>query len=147
MFDLIDAAAKKIATEDHDESGPSFQFPKGEEAYNEKNYPAFYNFVKNQLPKVVNDPNFLQAFMDITGMNKDEVIKAFSYGEGPILHDWDVEFSNGQYDYAVSKYKGDLNRISISTNVLNWFEKANKDSNSIEGLTNIFFLSGIVGHE
>lgn len=66
---------------------PSFQFPKGTEEYYQKNYPAFYNFVKNQLPNMVNDPNFLQAFMDITGMSQEEVIKAFKYGEGPILHD------------------------------------------------------------
>ncbi|WP_435522869.1 hypothetical protein [Chryseobacterium indoltheticum] len=127
--------------------GPNFQFPKGQEEYYQKNYPAFYNFVKNQLPNIVNDPNFLQAFMDITGMSQEEVIKAFTYGQGPTLHDWDVEFSNAQYDYAMSNHKGDLNSISISNTVLNWFEKANRDTNSLEGITNLFLMSGLIGHE
>ncbi|PZT99969.1 MAG: hypothetical protein DI622_22080, partial [Chryseobacterium sp.] len=128
-------------------SSPTFQFPKGTEEYYQKNYPAFYDFVKNLLPNIVKDPNFLQAFMDITGMSQEEVIKAFTYGQGPTLHDWDVEFSNGQYDYAMSHHKDDLNNISISNMVLNWFEKANKDPKSVEGITNLFLMSGIIGHE
>ncbi|WP_318847160.1 RHS repeat-associated core domain-containing protein [Chryseobacterium sp. JV558] len=128
-------------------SRPMFQFPKGQEEYYQKTYPAFYNFVKNQLPNIIKDSNFLQAFMDITGMSQEEVTKAFTYGQGPTLHDWDIDFTNGQYDYAMSHDKDDLNKISISNNVLNWFEKANKDSNSIEGITNLFFMSGIIGHE
>ncbi|WP_415326314.1 DUF6443 domain-containing protein [Chryseobacterium sp. MMS23-Vi53] len=126
---------------------PTFQFPKGQEEYYKKNYPAFYDLVKNKLPKIVNDPNFLQAFMDITGMNKDEVTKAFTYGEGPILHDWDVKMSNGQYDYTNSPIPENLNKISIATFVLDWFEKANKNPNTIEGIVNLFFMSGVIGHE
>jgi RHS repeat-associated protein len=128
-------------------NGPTFQFPKGEEEYYHKNYPAFYDFVKNVLPNIVNDQNFLSAFMEITGMSEDAVKKAFSYGQGPTLHDWDVEFSNGQYDYAMSHNETDLNNISISTSVLNWFEKANKNPNSVEGVTNLLLISGLVGHE
>jgi len=126
---------------------PTFQFPKGQEEYYKKNYPAFYDFVKNQLPNIIKDKNFLQAFMDITGMSQEEVTKAFTYGDGPTLHDWDVEFSNGQYDYSVSHYIGDLNSISIGNTALNWFEKANKNPNTVEGIANLFWMSSLVGHE
>ncbi|WP_370899826.1 hypothetical protein [Chryseobacterium gossypii] len=80
-------------------------------------------------------------------MSQEEVTKAFTYGQGPTLHDWDVEFSNGQYDYTMSHHKDDLNSISISNTVLTWFEKANKDPKSVEGITNLFLMSGLIGHE
>ncbi|KQM52312.1 hypothetical protein ASE55_19660 [Chryseobacterium sp. Leaf201] len=128
-------------------SSPTFQFPKGTEEYYQKNYPAFYNFVKNQLPKIINDPNFLQAFMDITGMSKDEVVKAFTYGQGPILHDFESNIAEGQYDYSVTHYKEDLNRISINKEVLEWFEKADRNPNTVSGLANLFYMSSIMGHE
>jgi hypothetical protein len=128
--------------------GPSFQFPKGQEEYYQKNYPAFYNFVKNQLPNIIQDKNFLQAFMDITGMSQEEVTKAFTYGEGPTLHDAYLSFGEGQYDYSVTGMKEDINSISIDIpDALNWFEKADKNPNTLKGLTNLFSMAALVGHE
>jgi hypothetical protein len=33
-----------------------------------KNYPAFYDLVKNILPNVIKDANFLKALIDVTGI-------------------------------------------------------------------------------
>ncbi|WP_449397458.1 hypothetical protein [Chryseobacterium wanjuense] len=44
--------------------------------------------------------------------------------------------------------KEDLNSISIDiVKVLNWYEKANKDPNTITGVANIFYMTALVGHE
>jgi hypothetical protein len=85
--------------------------------------------------------------MEITGMSEDAVKKAFSYGQGPTLHDWDVNFSQAQYDYGWSKYNGDLNSISVAILYINWFEKANKNPNTIDGVTNLFYMASLIGHE
>ncbi|HAO05557.1 MAG TPA: hypothetical protein DCQ50_00960, partial [Chryseobacterium sp.] len=128
-------------------SSPTFQFPKGTEEYYKKNYPAFYNLVKNILPNVLKDSNFLKALMEVTGMSKETLEKAFTYGEGPTLQANDI-WANGLYDYSISFAKEDLNSISIDiTKVLNWYEKANKDPNTIQGVANIFYMTALVGHE
>lgn len=80
-------------------------------------------------------------------MSENEAKRAFTYGQGPTLHDWDVKHSNGQYDYTEVPIRENLNRISISTDVLNWFEKADRDPNTLQGVINIFAMTGLIGHE
>jgi hypothetical protein len=58
-----------------------------------------------------------------------------------------VQYSNGQYDYSSSPIPENQNSISIATFVLNWFERANKNPTTIEGITNLLFMSGVIGHE
>ncbi|WP_228463086.1 RHS repeat-associated core domain-containing protein [Chryseobacterium cheonjiense] len=126
---------------------PTFQFPKGTEDYYKKNYPAFYDLVKNILPNIIHDPNFLKAIMDVTGMNEADIKKAFIYGEGPIIHADNV-YGDGFYDYSGSFAKEDLNSISVDiTKVLNWYENTNRDPNTIQGVANIFYMVALVGHE
>lgn len=44
--------------------------------------------------------------------------------------------------------KEDLNKISIDiTDTLNWFEKSNKNPTTVDGVTNIFFMASVIGHE
>lgn len=69
------------------------------------------------------------------------------YDEGPVLHDLDVMHTNGQYDYSTSAISENLNSISIATFVLKWFETTNKNPNTLEGITNLFFMSSVIGHE
>ncbi len=40
-----------------------------------------------------------------------------------------------------------MNSISIDKTVLAWFEKADKDPNTLAGLTNLFYMASLVGHE
>ncbi|MDQ0593709.1 RHS repeat-associated protein [Chryseobacterium ginsenosidimutans] len=128
-------------------SGPTFQFPKGTEEYYQKNYPAFYNLVKNILPNILKDPNYLKALMEVTGMSEETLKKAFTYGQGPTLHDRESNTEEALYDYSRTFDKADLNSISINTEVLAWFEKADKDPNTVAGLTNLFYMVSLVGHE
>ena len=129
-------------------SSPIFQFPKGTEEYYKKNYPAFYNLVKNILPNILKDPNYLKALMDVTGMSKETLEKAFNYGgDSPIIHA-DHVWGDGFYDYSGSHAKEDINTVSVDIDkVLNWYEKANKDPNTIAGVANIFYMTAVVGHE
>ena len=128
-------------------ASPNFQFPKGQEEYYKKNYPAFYDLVKNILPNILKDSNYLKALMDVTGMSKEALEKAFTYGDGPTLHANNI-WSDGFYDYSGSHAKEDLNSISIDiVKVLNWYEKANRDPNTKDGVANIFYMTALVGHE
>ena len=129
-------------------SSPTFQFPKGQEEYYQKNYPAFYNLVKNILPNILKDTNFLKALMDVTGMSEETLKKAFAYGgDSPIIHANNV-IGDGYYDYSGSFAMEDLNTLSVDiVKVLNWYEKANKDPNTINGVANIFYMTAVVGHE
>ncbi|WP_312177618.1 hypothetical protein [Chryseobacterium sp.] len=128
-------------------SSPTFQFPKGQEAYYQQNYPAFYDLVKNILPNIIKDANFLKALMDVTGMSEEALKKAFVYGEGPILHANNI-WATALYDYSVSFAKEDLNSISIDIDqILNWYENANRDPHTLQGVANIFYMVALVGHE
>lgn len=103
--------------------------------------------MKNILPNILKDTNFLKALMDVTGMSEADLKKAFTYGEGPIIHADNV-YGDGFYDYSGSFAKEDLNKISIDiTKVLDFYEKANRDPNTIEGIANIFYMTSLVGHE
>ncbi len=87
-------------------SSPTFQFPKGTEEYYQKNYPAFYNLVKNQLPNILKDPNYLKALMDVTGMSEETLKKAFDYGgNSPILHAFESNTEEALYDFREHSIK------------------------------------------
>jgi hypothetical protein len=49
------------------------------------------------------------------------------------------------YDYSRTFDKADLNSISIDKTVLTWFEKADKDPNTVAGLANLFYMVSLVG--
>ena len=85
--------------------------------------------------------------MDVTGMSKDEVLKAFPYGQGPILHDFESSTEEALYDYSRTFDKADLNSISIEKQVLAWFEKADKNPDTVAGLSNLFYMASLIGHE
>ncbi|MEN4761407.1 RHS repeat-associated core domain-containing protein [Chryseobacterium sp. C39-AII1] len=57
---------------------PSFQFPKNKEEYYKKNYPAFYDFVMNILPNIINDINFMSVLSETSGFSIEELTKMFS---------------------------------------------------------------------
>ena len=119
---------------------PSFQFPKGQEKYYEKNYPAFYDLVKNILPKMVNDNNFMEALSAASGFSLEELKENFQYGKGAIVQDGgSLPFGDAEYPYARIQDKSLKNTISLDEKVLEWFEKANKSSNNIEGVTNVMW--------
>lgn len=103
--------------------------------------------MKSILPNILKDPNYLKALMEVTGMNEETLKKAFTHGDGPTLNADEI-WPEGFYDYSGSNAKEDLNSITIDINkVLNWYEKANKNPDTLEGVTNIFFMTAIVGHE
>ncbi|WP_299183718.1 RHS repeat-associated core domain-containing protein, partial [uncultured Chryseobacterium sp.] len=125
---------------------PTFQFPKGTEEYYQKNYPAFYDLVKNILPRMTSNSNLMNALSSASGFTLEELIEIFQYGKGAILQAEYLPTSDADYPYADKKYMP-KNLIRVSTEVLDWFEKANKDPNTIEGITNTFWMVMLIGHE
>ncbi|SHF44472.1 DUF6443 domain-containing protein [Chryseobacterium takakiae] len=148
-----DIPAPKVNSIDQSEAGtagggssPTFQFPKGQEAYYQKNYPAFYDLVKYILPKMVQDKNFMNALSSVSGFSLEDLIEIFQYGKGGILSAEDI-WPEAEYPYAHSQDKRLINSIIVDTDVLNWFEGANRNSKSFEGVVNIFYMVMVIGHE
>lgn len=52
-----------------------------------------------------------------------------------------------QYDYSSNKIIENLNSISVEMSVLNWFESANKNPSTVDGISNLFYMSSLIGHE
>nr|WP_317125048.1 hypothetical protein [Chryseobacterium daecheongense] len=128
--------------------GPSFKFPKGTEEYYKEQYPAFYNLVTNILPKMTNDKNFMEALSSVSGFSIEELKEIFQYGKGAIIKDGgSLPFGDAEYPYARLEDKSLINTISADEKVLDWYEKANKNTNSLEGVTNTFWMIMTIGHE
>ncbi|WP_410369584.1 hypothetical protein [Amniculibacterium sp. G2-70] len=127
--------------------GPTFQFPKGTEKFYQENYPAFYDLVKNQLPKLVNDTNFMSALSKASGFSMDELIEIFQYGKGMEIKIMDLAVGDAEYLYGGFTEGHIRNTAAINTPVADWFEKANKNSTTIEGITNLLYMSSLIAHE
>lgn len=126
---------------------PTFQFPKGQEEYYQKNYPAFYDFVKNLLPNMVTDEKFMKALSTASGFSLDELSESFKYGNGMFLKVMDLTVGDAEYLYGGITESDTRNTAAIDTPVLSWFENANRNSNSVEGLTNLMYMSALIAHE
>ncbi len=128
-------------------SSPTFQFPKGTEEYYKKNYPAFYDLVKNQLPNMIKDTHFMNALSMASGFSIDELKEIFTYGKGMYLKIMDLPFGDAEYLHGGLTEGSTLNTSAIHTALADWFEKANRDTNSIEGLSNILYVTANIAHE
>ncbi|WP_336718879.1 hypothetical protein [Chryseobacterium mucoviscidosis] len=126
---------------------PTFQFPKGTEEYYKKNYPAFYDLVKNKLPNMIKDEKFMSALSTASGFSIDELKEIFTYGKGMELKVMDLSFGDAEYLHGGLTEGSTLNTAAIQTALANWFEKVNKDTNSIEGLSNLLYASAVIAHE
>jgi RHS repeat-associated protein len=126
---------------------PTFQFPKGTEEYYQKNYPAFYNFVMNDLPKMVADTNFMKVLSTLSGFSIEELTKMFKSDTnyGLIAHNT-IGFSNADYPHGDDK-SYPINLIRINNEVLDWFQSANRDTKTFEGIKNLFYMTTLIGHE
>ena len=128
-------------------NNPTFQFPKGTEKYYQKNYPAFFNFMKNQLPNMVADEKFMKALSSVSGFSMEELAESFKYGQGMYLKTLELPFGDAEYLYGGITESGTRNTTAIDTPLLDWFEKANLNPQSVEGLTNLMYMSAVVAHE
>ncbi len=128
-------------------SNPTFQFPKGQEAYYQDNYPAFYDFVKNLLPNMVADEKFMKALSSASGFSMEELTESFKYGQGMYLKAMDLTLGDAEYLFGGITESSTSNTAAIDTPVLDWFEKANRNSQSVEVLTNLMYMSALIAHE
>src|SRR5690606_38771969 len=127
-------------------SSPTFQFPKGQEAYYQKNYPAFYNFVKNQLPNMIADEKFMKALSSASGFSIEELAESFKYGKGMYLKALELPFGDAEYLYGGFTEGSTRNTAAIDMPALDWFEKANRNPQSVEGLTTLMYMSALIAH-
>ncbi|KPH13820.1 RHS repeat-associated core domain-containing protein [Chryseobacterium sp. ERMR1:04] len=126
---------------------PTFQFPKGKEEYYKKNYPAFYDFVMTDLPKMVADNNFMKVLSTLSGFSMEELTKMFKSDTnyGLIAHNT-LGYSNADYPHAEDK-SFPINLVRVNNEVLDWFESANRDTKTLEGIKNLFYMTTLIGHE
>lgn len=126
---------------------PTFQFPKGTEEFYQKNYPAFYDFVKNLLPNMVADEKFMKALSSASGFSMEELAESFKYGKGMYLKEMDLKFGDAEYLYGGVTEGGTRNTTAIDASLLDWFEKTNRNPQTVEGLTNLMYMSAVIAHE
>jgi hypothetical protein len=130
------------------EGSPSFQFDKTAEKFYKENYPEFYDFVMNTLPKITGDKKFMNILSNTSGFSIDELNKMFKSDTDFALMGFKegTSFSIADYPYG-SNPKAPINLIRMDMNTLEWFKIANKDTTTIEGITNIVQMIGFIGHE
>ncbi|MBW3521815.1 hypothetical protein [Chryseobacterium sp. NKUCC03_KSP] len=126
---------------------PTFQFDKGTEEYYQKNYPAFFDFVKNLLPNMVADEKFMKALSSASGFSMEELAESFKYGKGMVLKVMDLTLGDAEYLYGGITESSTRNTAAIDTPVLDWFEKANRNPQSVQGLTTLMYMSALIAHE
>ena len=128
-------------------ASPTFQFDKDAEKFYKENYPEFYDFVMNVLPKMVNDKNFMSILSDTSGFSIEELTKMFKSDTNYGLIGYNlIGASVADYPFGVDPTaRKNLIRVNIDT--LNWFKTANRDTKTIEGITNIVQMIGFVSHE
>jgi len=126
---------------------PTFQFPEGQEEYYQKNYPAFYDFVKNVLPNMVGDEKFMKALSSASGFSMEELAESFKYGKGMYLKAIVLPFGDAEYLRGGYVEGNTLNTTGVQLSLIEWFEKANKNTNSVEGLSNLLYTASVIAHE
>ncbi|WP_249413655.1 DUF6443 domain-containing protein [Chryseobacterium indologenes] len=130
------------------ESSPSFQFDKAAEKFYKENYPEFYDFVMNILPKITNDTKFMNILSNTSGFSIEELNKMFKSDTNFALMGFKdgTSFSIADYPYG-SNPKAPINLIRMDMNTLEWFKTANKDTKTMGGITNIVQMIGFISHE
>jgi len=127
---------------------PLFQFPKSDIAFYKQEYPAFFDFIMNVLPNIVNESNFMKVLSETSGFSPEELGKMFSsktaYG---LMSHQSIGYSNADYPHSAQPKSYPVNMVRLNTNVLDWFQGANRDTSTKEGLTNVFYMAALVGHE
>jgi|GEM_PF-6516715 len=129
-------------------SSPTFQFSKETEKFYKEKYPKFYDFVMNILPKAINDEKFISILSKTSGFSIDELAKMFSsdsaYG---IIGYQEIPFSIADYPHGDRPTQFPINLFRLNNKTLDWFESANIDTTTFEGIRNVFQMVGYVGHE
>ena len=127
---------------------PTFQFDKAAEKFYKENYPEFYDFVMNILPKITNNAKFMDILSNTSGFSIEELDKMFKSDTDFALMGFKegTSFSIADYPYG-SNPKAPINLIRMDMNTLEWFKTANRDTTTSEGITNIVQMIGFISHE
>ncbi len=96
---------------------------------------------------MVADSKFMKALSSASGFSMDELTESFKYGKGMYLKALELPFGNAEYLYGGITEGNTRNTSAIDISALDWFEKANRNPQSIEGLTNLMYMSALIGHE
>lgn len=58
-----------------------------------------------------------------------------------------LAFGDAEYLHGGLTEGNTLNTAAIHSGLADWYEKANRDPNTLEGIANIFYMTCVVGHE
>ncbi|WP_370899820.1 hypothetical protein, partial [Chryseobacterium gossypii] len=127
---------------------PNFQFDKNSEKFYKENYPEFYDFVMDVLPKIVNDKNFMSILSDTSGFSIEELTKMFKSDTDFALMGYNkIGASVADYPFGENPESYPINLVRVNIDTLNWFKAANRDTKTLEGITNVVQMIGFIGHE
>lgn len=144
---LADIEAKPKGKRDDEENKdkeekPDFQFEKEKEEQIKKEYPKFYNLIKNQMKNITADKNIIEAFSFWSGYSIAEIEEMLQYDSGAIIRIHRVWAGIGFFDPS------DPNAVQIDSDYLNNFEKNYiPGGTSIRNLALIFHATMSVLHE
>ncbi len=96
---------------------------------------------------MVGDSNFMKALSSASGFSVEELSKIFQYGEGMELKVMDLTLGDAEYLFGGVTENSTRNTAAIDTPLAQWFEKADKNTNTVKGLTNLLYMSSVVAHE
>lgn len=58
-----------------------------------------------------------------------------------------LPFGDAEYLHTGMTESSTLNTAGIQTALVEWFEKANRDSNIVEGISNLLYTASVIAHE
>jgi len=96
---------------------------------------------------MVGDSNFMKALSSASGFSVEELGEIFQYGKGMNLKVLDLPFGDAEYLPLGMTDSSAKNTAAIDTPLLNWFEKADLNTKSIEGLSNLMYMTAVIAHE
>lgn len=96
---------------------------------------------------MVGDSNFMKALSSSSGFSVEELTESFKYGQDMYFEGFRITFWQCRiFIWGITE--GDTrNTSAIDIPALDWFEKANRNPQSVEGLTNLMYMSALIAHE
>lgn len=102
---------------------------------------------ETELDSSVFPPHVKKLHYEFDGWLGDDILESFKYGEGMYLKALELPFGNAEYLYGGLTEGGTRNTAAIDIPALDWFEKANRNPQSVQGLTNLMYMSALIAHE
>ncbi len=125
---------------------PFVKYPKDKAMQYKRDYPKLTEYLKNQLPKIVEITKITNAFKKYTNMTDAQVKKTLTWGEGPALVIDQLGLSPINGSSIHGKFDENLpNELFLDIDLINDLEKSDSGSEASESL--LFYIGVSILHE